>query len=224
MYIDCPNCHQTTLIPYAHEEFSVRCKHCHTAISSINEKLKTHNFLTKIESLIPLKIEQTGTLLGKTYKIMASSVYQGMHDDTEWTWSEWLLMDNNHQLKWLSFSMEEGFLLFDHLENYPLNFKSIQKIPTPEGELPIIDHITAELKNFEGCLPWSTHDFHSYTYYSSIINKTYYSLEVFGNEASLFKGIPINPLEIESGFNLPKLHSFLPWNQKIGYFINQFLK
>lgn len=225
MYIDCPHCHHTTMSPYDYEELSIRCTNCHTPISKIGEQLKPHQFLTEISPSIPLTVGQKGYLDGKQYKVLGWVIYQGMHEDAEWTWSEWLLIDAQQNFKWLSFSMEEGFLLFDYLESYPMNFKSVRDtIPTPEGDLEIVDEITAELKNFDGCLPWATHSFHTYNYYTAIINRTYYSLEVFHDEASLFRGVPLKPKDVETGFNLPKLHNFLPWNQKIGYFINDFFK
>ncbi|MCP4522574.1 MAG: DUF4178 domain-containing protein [Cytophagales bacterium] len=225
MYIDCPKCHQTTLSPYDYEELSIRCKNCNTAISKVGEQVKFHEFLGEEKPLIPLQVGQIGHLNGRQYKVLAWSVYRGIHEDSEWSWTEWLLIDQQQNFQWLSFSMEEGFLLFDHLETYSMNFRSVgEYIPTPDGDLPIIDDITAELKNFDGCLPWVTHHFHTYDYYSAVKNNHFYSLEIFHDEASLFKGGQISPQIIEDAFKLPKLHNYLPWNQKVGYFINQFFK
>ncbi|MCL4253089.1 MAG: DUF4178 domain-containing protein [Anaerolineae bacterium] len=177
------------------------CPKCGSSITLSEEELNV--VAKKVHfppSVVPIQVGQVLTLREVKYFVLGRVLYEGWDDDESWQWTEWLLGARDGQLRWLSYSPDEGFVLFQkaRIRGEFDPFKAAQ-IPIGNGEhFWVKERYLAKIVASEGELTFRAVPNNRLMVVEGVHQSTYYSLQRTADELELYSGDGVMTDEIVS--------------------------
>ena len=211
--IKCPTCSYS--IPSINSSLTrvIVCPECCSTHKKNNEKWVPYdNVPAEFRSILPLTIGQQAVLKNERYTIIGWSFFESI-DDSGIHWEEWLLISEAHDLRYLSYSPNEGAIFLKKIPHRQDEEPRVGTyISTISGKAKIYEKVSAQILDFVGELDWEPTVHGISTYFSAQQNDFYYSLEKHNVEnTELYGGYIIEPDLLEEAFDIQLSKSFFQY-------------
>ncbi len=189
--LTCPSC-GATLSQFTPTAQTIVCQSCHDHVALGGEALSILGAGQRLPAPpVPIRLGQILKLAEGTFFVLGRVLYEGRDDEDTWQWTEWLLGANDGRLLWLSYSREEGFVLFRkmRLRERP----SGRAIPIGEGKTaPISERYPARIIGAEGELTFRAAAGDRLIMIEGAANGKKYSVQQTLSEIEAYEGTPIS--------------------------------
>jgi hypothetical protein len=205
--LQCPNC-GAALKQHLATSQAIVCSSCHSHVAIGMEEAKILSKGTKIPAPpVPIFPGDKAKLNNVDYFVMGRVVYRGWDDEDRWHWHEWMLGGADGSLVWLSYSDDEGFVMFRKLRvRVPFDADFGDAIPTGnDGHFaPVVERYPAKILAAEGELTWQAKLGEDLKMVEGKLGNTFYSVQKTETELEIYEGIAITTKEVAEAFGHKK--------------------
>lgn len=199
--MQCPNC-GTPFEIHSDDIKTVVCNSCDDILDLTQDQLAVLGQNNPaIKPLVPIELGMTGTFWKEAHMVVGWLRYEGRGDGETWQWDEWLLHSASGELRWLSYSPEEGFTIYKPLEpTAPFDARMATVIPVPGGQAYVVERAQATIKALKGELSWRAKVGDEIGYLDAERGDAMYSVEYNDEELDLLGGRRISEDKIWKTF------------------------
>ncbi|MEM7028802.1 MAG: hypothetical protein AAF629_04360 [Chloroflexota bacterium] len=187
--MQCPNC-GTPFEIHSDDIKSITCNGCQDILDLTQDQLEVLGQNNpSIKPLVPIDLGMEGTFWGETHQVIGWLRYEGRGDGETWQWDEWLMHSASGDLRWLSYSPEEGFTIYKPLEpTAPFDPRMATVLPVPGGQAYVVERAQATIKAIKGEFTWRANVGDEIGYIDAERGDATYSVEYNDEEIDLLGG------------------------------------
>ncbi len=154
--VRCPKCDSEHQLEGGSTTQSLVCPKCRTLLHLKDGRIEIpQSGRGRTKPSQPIEVGMEGRFKGKNYKVVGWVRYKGESDGERWQWDEWQLNSQKGQLRWLSFSKDEGFLFSKETRSKkPFDAATAERILVRSGSFNIIERYPAQVIGLAGELDW----------------------------------------------------------------------
>ena len=198
-HLQCPNCGGQVEVHPGRGSKSAVCTHCGSVLDLTSKQLE---ILGRVRpSFKPARDILPGAeavLEGERHLVTGWLRYKGWDDEESWTWDEWQLVSDSGQVRYLSFSSDEGFLLQTPIRPTP---KVSRRGAEIEGKrVPFHEVSPAKISGMAGELTWRPQLDKTLQVAEGRRGGLHYSAELTADEVEVVGGPKLSELEVWKAF------------------------
>lgn len=205
--LKCPNCGAALQQRLATSQ-TIVCPACKTHVAIGAEEAQILSKGTQIPAPpVPIFPGDKATLNGVEYFVMGRVMYRGWDDEDRWHWHEWMLGGADGSLVWLSFSDDEGFVMFRKLRvRVPFDADHGDAIPTGQSGhfAPVVERYPAKVLAAEGELTWQAKLGEGLKMVEGKLGNVFYSVQKTDSELEMYEGMAISTKQVAEAFGHTK--------------------
>lgn len=199
--LQCPNCGTPLDVHGGRSTKTIVCSGCGDIIDLTPEQAQIVGQTNKAQPSRPIDLGAEVRFWNEDHMVIGWIRFVGWDDEDRWEWEEWLLHSAGGEFRWLSYGLEEGFMLYKPVEpTGPFNPHMDSTIPVPGGNARVTERAQAEITGLKGELTWQAKVGDKLGYLDAERGNALYSVEFNDDALNIYGGRAISEAKVWKAF------------------------